>query len=66
MVLHFITAALGQESHYGAATNQFRYEQNEFAKILDQKTLNCWLDHPNLSVIHNDVDSFDAKVEMAI
>lgn len=46
MVLHIMSASLGVQNFYGSETNKSRYEQADQAQILDQKTLNCWIDHP--------------------
>lgn len=64
-VLHLVTAANGAEEFYTLANNDARSESTEEARILDQKTMNCWIGHSNLEVIGND-QNFERKMNQVI
>lgn len=65
-VIHLVTAADGAEEFYTRSNNAARTETAEEARQLDLKTQLAWTCHPFLSVIRNEPDGFDAKMEKAI
>lgn len=65
MILHLVTAANGAEEFYTLENNQQRKESPEEARMLDHKTLSCWLGHPNLHVITNN-QTFQDKINQVI
>lgn len=64
-IVHLVTAANGAEKHFTNANNPARNCTPEFARELDQKTLNAWSKHHNLTVIDNSTD-FDGKIKRAV
>ena len=65
MVLHLTTSAKGAEEAYTYANNAARYETIEAAREVDDRTLECWKDHPNRVIIGNDTD-FEKKMIKAM
>lgn len=47
LVIHLSTAADGAESYYTLGNNQARSESIEFAKEIDKKLQEAWINHPN-------------------
>ena len=60
MVLHLVTSA--GTKYFGYDTNTFRYEKEDEALLLDQKTREAWGGHSNLVIIDS-TDNFDDKVD---
>lgn len=60
-VIHLTTAAIGAEKYYSLTNNKARRETLEDARLLDEKTKNCWLGHPHFKVIDNSTD-FENKI----
>lgn len=65
LVVHLMTAALGAEDFYTCANNAARSEDLPEARLLDARTQNAWLGHPNHFVIDNST-GFDGKVGRAL
>lgn len=65
LVVHLMTAALGAEDFYTCANNCARSEDLPEARLLDARTQNAWLGHPNHFVIDNST-GFDGKVGRAL
>jgi len=65
MVLHLVTSAKGAEEAYSFNTNAARYETVEVARAVDDRTLECWKDHPNRVIIGNETD-FEWKIIRAM
>lgn len=61
-VIHMITSARSENDIYTLENNLARTESKEEATILDQKTLQAWSGHSNLSIIEN-TPTFYEKVE---
>lgn len=47
LVIHLSSAADGAESYYTLGNNQARSESIEFAKEIDKKLQEAWINHPN-------------------
>lgn len=62
IVLHLVTAALGNQNNYTLENNKARSESAEDAIKVDKRTLKCWNIHPNLKVI-NPSDDFNQKID---
>lgn len=62
MVLHLVTAALGNQNNYTLKNNKARSESAEDAIKVDRRTLKCWNIHPNLKVM-NPSDDFNRKID---
>ena len=60
--IHLRTAALGAEAFYTLANNTARIETPEFARGLDQRTLEAWQHHQHPRVIDNSTD-FEGKLK---
>lgn len=66
-VIYLVSAAIGAPEHYGTANNEARRESLEEAIALEEATIRCWSDHPNITVVSNDNGkSFDAKMSEAM
>lgn len=63
-VLHLVTCAKGAEFAYNLG-NTARTESLEYAREMDDRTLNAWKNHRNLTVIDNSVD-FEKKIDRCI
>ncbi|KAL4453235.1 hypothetical protein ABPG73_022090 [Tetrahymena malaccensis] len=61
LVIHLVTAALGAEKFYNQQ-NSARFETAEEAAIMDKKTQDAWLGHPNHVIVDNNVKSFEEKL----
>ncbi len=61
-VIHMVTAARAENDAYTLENNQARTESKEEAILLDQKTLQAWSGHSNLTIIEN-TPNFYEKVE---
>ena len=64
MVLHLITCAKGAEFAYNLG-NTARSESIEYAREIDDRTLNAWSAYQNLRIIDNSVN-FEDKINRAI
>lgn len=69
-VLHLVTAADGAEQFYTTANNAQRYEKADeaglkIARMLDNKVLTAWSDHPHLRIIDNGSD-FQTKLNRVL
>lgn len=65
-VVYLVSAAIGAEEHYGCESNESRRESLDEAKELERKTIECWIDHPNIQVIGNeDGKPFEKKMAEA-
>ena len=64
-VVHLVTAADGALEHYNNA-NAARFETPEQAVAQDRRTLAQWQGHRALTVVGNEYDSFDAKLQAAL
>jgi hypothetical protein len=62
-VIHLVTAAQGAEDFYTNSNNEARYEGIEDAKALDQKLVNAWVGHPHFSIIQNNFQTFQMKID---
>lgn len=63
LVIHMSTAADGAEEHYTLGNNEARSEGIQFAKELDKKLQEAWINHPNFVQIYNKKDqSFHDKI----
>jgi len=65
LILHLITSADGAEEYYTKENNQARTESIEEAKKADRKTMQAWLNHPNLKIIDND-SNFQHKIDKVL
>lgn len=66
-VIYLVSAAIGAADHYGTTNNEARRESLEEAIALEEATIRCWSDHPNITVVSNDNGkSFDAKMSEAM
>ncbi len=61
-VFHLVTAANGAESFYSTANNAARTETPEEARLVDERLLVAWSEHPRLYVFDNR-GSFSDKME---
>ncbi len=52
-VFHLVTAANGARDYYTLANNATRTETVEEAVLLDRRTAEVWMKHPNLKIIDN-------------
>lgn len=59
-IIHMCTAAKGAEQFYSKDSNKSRTEGIEKAKLLDDKLIQAWNGHANMSIITND-GSFENK-----
>lgn len=66
LVIHLVSAARGAEKYYGTETNQSRFETLEEAKVLDERTVLQWVQHPNLKIIDNNCANFNEKINRVI
>jgi len=64
-ILHLVTAADGAEPFYTLANNAVRTETPEEARLMDQKTLDCWTGHEHLYIVDNST-SFEEKMRRAV
>lgn len=69
-VIHLVTAAYGAEKFYTTANNAQRYEKADeeglkLARMLDDKVLKAWSEHPHHSVVDNSGD-FASKLDCVI
>ncbi|MCF7831870.1 MAG: AAA family ATPase [Candidatus Pacebacteria bacterium] len=68
-IIHLVTAANGAEEFYTLSNNSARSETVDHARMLDERTKQCWLGHSHISVIPNTVQgkpiSFDQKMRLA-
>lgn len=62
-VIHLVTAAQGATDFYTNSNNEARYEGIEEAKALDQKLVNAWVGHPHFSIIQNNFQTFQMKID---
>ncbi|TNV80345.1 hypothetical protein FGO68_gene2527 [Halteria grandinella] len=62
-VLHLVSAAQGAEEFYCSQNNEARYEDIEAAKAIDQKLINAWVGHPHFSIIQNNFQTFQMKID---
>lgn len=63
LIIHMSTAADGAEEYYTLGNNQARSESMDFAKDLDKKLQEAWINHPNFVQIYNKKgQSFHEKV----
>ena len=65
-VVHLVTAADGAAKFYTGDNNQARYETVEEAIVLDKKLINAWVGHPHFSIIENDQQGFQNKIQRCI
>lgn len=63
-VLHLVTCAKGAEFAYNFG-NEARTESLEYARDMDDRTLNAWRNHPKLTVVDNTTD-FEKKINRAL
>lgn len=61
-----VTAADGAEQFYSSQNNEARYETIPMAKELDKKLINAWVGHPHFSIVDNNYESFQKKVDKAV
>ena len=64
-VFHLVSAAKGAEAYYTLDTNTVRIEKIEEARVLDEKIIQAWSDHPYFRIIDNST-SFNKKIERLI
>ena len=62
LVIHLVTAAIGKEKYYITSNNTARTETIAEARLMDQKTMEAWANHPNLRIVNNDT-LFHEKIE---
>lgn len=55
-IFHLETVAKGLEGFYTTENNEARYETAQEAAALDDRLIDAWGGHPNLSIIHNSMD----------
>ena len=65
LVVHLVTAAKGKEEAYTLSNNAARYESIEQARLMDDRALEAWEDHPNRRIIGNE-NEFEVKMIKAI
>jgi len=65
-VIHMVTAADGAAEFYTSENNEARYESVEEAVALDKKLINAWVGHPHFSIIGNDGQSFQKKIDKSV
>lgn len=65
-VIHMVTAAQGAEEYYDLMSNEARYEDLDDARKTDNRILQAWSGHPYLSIIDNNVKSFDEKLNRCV
>lgn len=66
LVIHLSSAANGAESYYSLSNNKARHEDLEFARTLDKKLEEAWIDHPNFVLINNDFKNFEEKINSIV
>lgn len=66
LVIHITTAADGAESFYTNQNNVARKENVEFARILDKRLEEAWIDHPNFAQINNQFSNFNDKMNSVV
>lgn len=59
-VYHLVSAADGAEEHYKA--EGVRSENLEVARVLEERTLDGWYQHPGLRIFPNAEDGFEGKL----
>jgi hypothetical protein len=65
-VLHLVTAAEGAQEFYTMANNAARYEDFKDAIELDKKLINAWVGHPHFSIIQNNFETFQKKIDSCL
>ena len=67
-IVHLRSTACGLPKLYEKTrkNNPVRTENAKQARALDQRIINAWEGHHDLTIIHNTNDAFDAKMEMAV
>jgi len=66
-VIHLVSAAKGAESFYSLANNEARSEGLSLARELDDRVMDGWKGHPNLSLVDNvSCASFEEKCERVL
>ena len=63
LIIHLVTAAIGAEKYYTLENNEARYETAEQARDIDGKIAKQWIGHPNITLINNNGQGFNAKME---
>ena len=63
LIVHLVTAAVGAEKFYTLENNEARYETAEQARNIDGKIAKQWIGHPNMTLINNNGEGFNAKME---
>ena len=63
LIIHITTAADGAEEFYGNANNATRKEDIEFARFIDKRLEEAWIEHPNFVQINNKFPSFELKIQ---
>lgn len=65
MVIHMTSAAIGAEEFYTLENNEARRESLEEARQADQRTMACYLGHPNFHIIANE-GNFEHKINQVV
>lgn len=65
LVIHLVSAADGAETFYNLS-NVARFESETEARVMDKKTQQAWLGHPNHCIIDNKVKSFEEKLQRVL
>lgn len=66
LVIHITTAANGAEDFYSDKTNAARHESMDFARFIDRRLQEAWIDHPHFVQINNNFASFEEKIDSCI
>ena len=61
IVVHLVTAAIGQKKYYTTLNNSARTETADEAVKQDMETMKAWQNHPNLVIVDNST-LFDEKI----
>lgn len=66
LVIHITSAANGAEEFFSDKTNAARSETMEFARHIDRRLEEAWIDHPHFVQINNKFVSFEQKIDSVI
>lgn len=65
-VIHISSAANGAEEHFSDKNNAARSETLEFARMIDRRLEEAWIDHPHFVQINNTFNTFEEKIQSVV